>query len=289
MVSVIVPAYNEEKAIADILRNISKAMKDNFEQYEIIVINDGSTDRTAEIIEKEKHGAISVITHPENAGYGKSLLDGIVAAKYDCIAIIDADGSYSPEDIKRLYEYYPQYDMVVGSRQGKEYKRGFFKRPARVLFQYLVEYAAGRKVEDVNSGLRIFKRDIILKFKDSLCVGFSFTTTCTLVFLLNHYYAKYIPVSYLKREGRSKVRYWRDTLRAGQIIVEAILYYNPLKLFLLLAACNMFFGIIVGTINHFFLKIDLLLIVAAICIANFIPIFCIGLVSDQLKKAYGRF
>lgn len=286
MISVVIPVYNEEKAIAKMLIDVSQVMKDNFKDYEIIIVNDGSTDRTPEIIEKEKKGAMSIVTHPENMGYGKSLLDGIEAAKYGCVAIIDADGSYSPENIKSLYEYYPQYDMVVGVRQGREYKKGLFKKPARALFQYLVEYASGRKVEDVNSGLRIFKKDILLRFKDSLCNGFSFTTTSTLIFLLNHYYVKYLPVPYSKREGQSKVRYLRDTLRAGQIIIEVILYYNPVKLFLLIATWNAIFGIVVGVINYFFLKINFLSICTAICVANFIPIFCIGLIADQLKKIY---
>jgi Glycosyltransferases involved in cell wall biogenesis len=285
MISVIVPVFNEESGISSSLVSIEKSL-DNFIKYEIIVVNDGSTDGTAEKIKQCGVKNLIVINHIENLGYGKSLFDGIVSAKYNCIAIIDGDGSYPAESIKELYKYHPAYDMVVGARTGREYKRGVFKKPARILFQYLCEYAAGRKIPDVNSGLRIFKKDVVMKFQDSLCTGFSFTTTLTLLFLLNFYYVKYVPVGYLKREGDSKVKHFKDTLRAGQIIVQVILFYNPIKLFLLLAVGNATLGLGIGILNKLIFKSTLISMFCALCLASFIPIFCIGLIADQLKKIY---
>ena len=286
MISVIVPVYNEEKAVVDALKEVSRAMEAFAKKYEIIVVNDGSNDRTLEMVNGVKIANLRIIDHPENLGYGKALFDGIIAAQYECIAIIDGDGSYPAEKIKDLYSYYPKYDMIVGARHGKEYKRGLFKRPARMFFEYLAQYATGRKIPDVNSGLRIFKKSIVMKFQDSLCTGFSFTTTITLLFFLDHCYVKYIPVEYMKREGKSKVRHFKDTLRAAQIIVQAILYYNPIKLFLLIASCNAFLGITIGVINYFIFKSSVLAGIAAICAASFVPLFCMGLISDQLKKIY---
>jgi hypothetical protein len=205
---------------------------------------------------------------------------------YLCIAIIDGDGSYPADKISELYSYYPEYDMVVGARKGKEYKKGIFKRVARVMFNRLAEYASGKKIPDVNSGLRIFKKEIILRYKDSLCTGFSFTTTITLIFFLNHYYVKYVPIEYIKRKGTSKVRHLKDTFRAGQIIVETILYYNPIKLFLLLANINFFSGVLLGVTNHFYWEIGSLSILSAILVSSFIPIFCLGLIADQIRKLY---
>lgn len=285
MISVIIPVYNEEKAIAKTLADVDRALK-RFMEYEIIVVNDGSTDATLEKIRGAEPENLKVINSLENQGYGGSLFKGILAAKYDCIAIIDGDGSYPADKIIELYRHYPQYDMVVGARSGMEYRKGILKRPARLLFNYLVKYASGRKVPDVNSGFRMFKKDIVMKYHDSLCTGFSFTTTLTLIFLLNHYYVKYEPIEYFKREGKSKVRHFRDTLRAGQIIIEAILYYNPIKLFILFAGINSASGAAVGVLNHFFFKLDFLSIFAGICVASFIPIFSLGLLADQLKKIY---
>ena len=176
--------------------------------------------------------------------------------------------------------------MIVGARQGQEYRKGLFKRLARVLFQYLAEYATGRSIPDVNSGLRIFKKEVFSRFDDSFCAGFSFTTTLTLVFFINHYFVKYVPVDYLKREGKSKVKHFKDTLRAGQIIVQAILHYNPIKLFLLLATMNMIVGILAGMVNHFTFRWDFISYFAGFSIAAFIPIFCLGLIADQIRQIY---
>jgi glycosyltransferase involved in cell wall biosynthesis len=192
MISVIVPVFNEEEGVARTLNEVTAELASVVCPYELIVVNDGSTDRTLEVVRSLNLPHCTVINHVENLGYGKSLFDGILLAKNECIAIIDGDGSYPVKKIKELLAFFPLYDMVVGARQGKEYQKGTFKKPARMLFASLVEYASGRKVPDVNSGLRIFKRSIVLKFQDSLCTGFSFTTTLTLLFLLNHYFIKYV-------------------------------------------------------------------------------------------------
>jgi glycosyltransferase involved in cell wall biosynthesis len=285
MISVVVPVYNEEEVVVATLNDIVAAL-DGFVEYEIILVNDGSTDSSLEKVQTAGIKNLSIINHIENLGYGKSLYDGILLAKHDCVAIIDGDGSYPASSIRELYKYYPQYDMVVGARRGKEYTKGTFKRWARYLFKYLAEYASGKKVPDINSGLRIFRKDIVINYQDSLCTGFSFTTTITLIFLLNHYFVKYIPIDYFRRKGESKVKPFKDTLRAGQIILEAILYYNPIKLFLLFATCNAGLGLFLWVINYLFLTSPVLTVASAILMASFVPIFCLGMLADQLKKIY---
>ncbi len=106
---------------------------------------------------------------------------------------------------------------------------------ARWCFKILVEFTTGRNIPDINSGFRVFRRSHALPFFPAMSSGFSFTTTITLVYLLSGMGIHYVPIAYYKRQGRSKVRQFRDTLRALQIVVEAILRYNPIKAFLLLA------------------------------------------------------
>jgi polyisoprenyl-phosphate glycosyltransferase len=283
LISVIVPVYNEQDSVEITINSICKAL-DGFIDYEIIAVDDGSTDDSMKILRNCGVPNLKAIHHVENLGYGKSLFDGINEAAGNDIAIIDSDGSYNPEDFKRLIEFYPQYDMVVGARTGNEYKRGILKRTARWFFNYLAEYASGRGVPDINSGLRVFKKDIVMQFKESLCTGFSFTTTITLVFMMNHYFVKYVPVEYRKRRGKSKVNHVKDTLRAGQIIIQNILYYNPTKLFLLFAVVNTGFGIFLEILNHLTIKSTMVSIVAGLCAASFLPLFCLGLIADQIRR-----
>lgn len=236
MLSVIIPAYNEAAAIQQTIESIYSCLEKADITFEIIVVNDGSTDNTGKIAETVLKKRGYIIHHPQPGGYGHSLKDGVKNARYDLIAITDADGTYPNDRLPDLYKIVVEegYDMVVGARTGSEYRGTFLKMPARWVFLWLAEYATGQKIDDINSGLRVFKKEIVLKYIHTISNGFSFITTITLAAFLNGYFVKYIPINYYQRIGKSHIRYWRDSLRSLQIIVENILYYNPLKLFLLL-------------------------------------------------------
>ncbi len=231
-ITIVIPAYNEENVIGEVLEQIHKTLNDASLEHEVIVVDDGSTDNTGK--EAEEHGA-KVCQHPENLGYGRSLKDGISAASNDIIVITDADGTYPIDRIPDLVEHLEQYHMVIGARRGKTYRGSIKKRIGRWCFRALSQFATGRKIPDINSGLRVFRKSEITPFFPQISSGFSFTTTCTLAYMLNDYYVLYKSIKYEKRHGASKVRYGRDTLRALQIIIEAILFYNPIKIFILLA------------------------------------------------------
>lgn len=239
--SIIIPAYNEAGGIQETVTRVrALAVREGWE-HEVIVVDDGSTDTTAQ--EAEAAGA-RVVRHPMNAGYGLSLQHGIqnarypliANARYPLIAITDADGTYPIEELPALLQMVQEgFDMAVGARQGTEYKKGLWKYPARILFRWLAEYVAGRRIPDINSGLRIFRRDRVLPHLPYTCFGFSFTTSITLIFFLQGWFVGYRPIPYAKRIGASKVRHLRDTLRTAQIMVSIISRYNPIKLFLLIA------------------------------------------------------
>jgi glycosyltransferase involved in cell wall biosynthesis len=282
MISIIIPAYNEEQMIADTVQRGRKVLRDLFgDEGEVIVVDDCSKDKTYELAKAS--GAV-VVSHPHNAGYGRSLKDGIMKAKYDVIVITDSDGTYPIERIPDLYaEYQKGFDMVVGARQGKNYDESFKKKVLRKLLKFLVEYTAGRKIDDINSGLRIFSKSNIVKYFDTLCDTFSFTTSVTLAYMMTGKFVKYIPIEYHKRVGKSHVKLFKDTLRTLQYIIEAILFYNPIKIFLIFCFSTLFISVLslaVGLIwqikSGFYMCVGSLLV-------TFI-LFGLGMVSVLLKQ-----
>lgn len=232
--SVIIPALNEADGIVPTLDRVKAVAVAQGWDLELIVVDDGSTDDTGE---KARAAGATVIRHPTNGGYGLSLQDGIRAARHPYIAITDADGTYPVEDLPKIYSMVVDqgFDMAVGARTGTEYKKGLLKYPARILFRLLAEYVAGRRIPDINSGLRVMRREKLLPHLSRTCLGFSFTTSITLIFFLNGFFIGYTPIDYAARMGKSKVKHITDTLRTSQIMVSVISHYNPLKLFLLIA------------------------------------------------------
>ena len=154
----------------------------------------------------------TVVQHPQNRGYGRSLKSGIEQARYDLIAITDADGTYPAERLPELIGLSDRFHMVVGARTGQYHRGTWIKRTGRFFFRLLSEFAAGQKIPDINSGMRVFRRSDMLPFFPLICSGFSFTTTATLVYLLNDLCVHHVPIDYQCRRGQSKVNHFRDTL-----------------------------------------------------------------------------
>ncbi len=231
MISVVIPAFNEAASVATTVQTIKSILrKAGYEGAEVIVVDDGSTDDT---FGQAKKSDSRVLRNLQNMGYGFSLKRGIRTAKYDTIAIIDADGTYPLERLPDLLKAYEEgYHMVVGARTGEHYWESSLKGPLRLLLKYLVEFTAGRRIPDVNSGFRVFSKQEIIFYFPHLSNTFSFTTTSTLAYILTNRYIKYLPIDYMERVGSTKVRLFRDSLRVLQQIVETALHFNPFKIFL---------------------------------------------------------
>lgn len=231
--SIVLPAYNEEGAIEDSIRLLRDSLvkEDN---YELLVVNDGSTDRTGEILDAlvQAHpSSIRVIHHKTNRGYGAALKTGIRAAKSALIVITDADGTYPHDKIRDLVQTILATDvaMVVGSRTGEQVVYSKIRRIPKVFLKAYISWIAQTDVPDFNSGLRVFKREIVEKFLNILPNGFSFTTTITLAMITNHYPVIFSPINYHKRIGKSKIHPIRDTLRFTQLIIRTGMYFAPLR------------------------------------------------------------
>lgn len=231
--TVVLPAFNEQDSIVEVIHKVQQTLLAEGAEYEIIVVDDASTDETGRLAAE---AGARVIRNPENLGYGASLRRGIAVAQHEYIVIADADGTYPvariPELVKPLDE---GYDMVVGARYGRYYENSLVKTISRWLFKRLSEFVVGRRIPDINSGFRGFRKTALLPALPYTSAGFSFTTTITLIFFAQGLFVKYVPVEYFQRQGKSKVNYFRDSLRALQAICEVILRFNPLKMFLLLS------------------------------------------------------
>lgn len=281
-VSIVIPVYNEEESILELLQGLSQFLEKNDIHHEVIVVNDGSKDRTAEII-RESGLRVELIEHGRNRGYGASLKTGIKSAQYDYVVTIDADGTYHYQDIKMLLEEAVENDMVVAARTGHHVSIPVIRRPAKWAITKLANYLTGKHIPDLNSGFRLLKKNIVNKFVKILPDGFSFTATITLAMLTNNYKIKYITTNYYKRKGKSKIRPIRDTINFVQLIARTILYFDPLKIFLPVSAI-MFFASAVVFFYTLFFKEKLRDTTVLLLFLTGIILLAIGMLSDVVVK-----
>ena len=225
-VSIIIPAYNEENGIIDVINEIETLLVEKKINNEIIIVDDGSTDKTKEKVSSTN---ARLIEHQQNRGYGAALKTGIKASIYDQIAIIDADGTYPVNYLVELINSKKSYDMVVGARIGKNVSIPLIRRPAKWALNKLANFLTNYKIPDLNSGLRLFKKNSLLKFLHILPDGFSFTTTITIAMITNNLNVKYISIDYEKRIGKSKIRPIYDTLNFISLITRMVIYFKPLR------------------------------------------------------------
>jgi glycosyltransferase involved in cell wall biosynthesis len=232
--TLVVPVYNESTAIPGAVERL-RALRERVDfPMEVIFVDDGSTDGTEAVLGELKTGApgeLRSIAHRRNRGYGAAIKTGVRAARYDTIAITDADDTYPSDRIPDMYRAMraTNDDMVVGARVGPQVRIPLLRRPAKWLLTRLARFLSGERIPDINSGLRVMTRELVERFWRILPDGFSFTTTITLAALTNGYRVAFTPIDYFRRKGRSKIRPIRDTLRFTQLIIRTCLYFNPLK------------------------------------------------------------
>ena len=235
--SIIIPCYNEKNAIRDTIESIRSVIHDSkMNDVEIICVNDGSTDGSEHVLNalarEHQTGDLLVVHHNRNQGYGAALKTGIRRSQKTYICITDADGTYPNERIPDLIDQITtqDLDMVVGARVGPNVDYSKIRSIPKMILVPWVSFLCGTDVPDMNSGLRIFRRDRSLDFLKLLPDGFSFTTTITICLLRNRYAVEFTPISYAKRIGKSHIKPVRDTLRFTQLILRTGMYFAPMRL-----------------------------------------------------------
>lgn len=279
LVSIVLPCYNEEKAVAKVIRDVRAVMEEHKINHEILVIDDKSTDRTAEIAEAE---GVRLIRHRINRGSGAARRTGTIAARGEIIVMLDADGTYEPKTIPKMLSYFPDYDQVNGARTSEKGTYKLLRFSAKWVLRQIAIYISGYKIPDLNTGLKAYNRDVMLKYLWVLPDGFSCVTTMTLAFMTNGHPVKYVPTPYYKRIGKSKFHPIKDTLKYLTTILRMITFFRPLRVYMPVAGILFFGGLLKSLIDLTLLErrslqeSDIILICCGVLIAG------IGLLAELI-------
>ncbi len=278
-ISIILPAFQEEQGISPLLGRIRAVMDKLGRPWEILVVDDGSTDGTAA---RAREAGARVIIHPYNIGNGAAVKTGIREARGRVIVMMDADGQHDPSDIPRLLETIGPYDMVVGART-KESETSLHRDLANKVYNWFASYICNRRIEDLTSGFRAIKTHAARAFLYLLPNTYSYPTTLTLAIVRSGQSLKYVPVKTARRIGRSKIRLFRDGTRFFFIIMKIATLFSPMKVFLPVSALMFLTGVGYGLIRIFFFG-GRYGPTSAMLITMSVVVFMVGLVSEQVAQ-----
>ncbi|CAN5899229.1 N/A [soil metagenome] len=228
-ISVVLPVYNEVGHIAFEVDRIRKNLEAGDRPFEVIVVDDGSTDGSSELLQEME--GIHLLRLPVNQGVGVARKWGTMQAQGDVVVWTDADMTYPNEDIAALVDQLEGFDQVVGARQTTGGSRNVFRHFAKWTIRRLAGYLTGKDIPDLNSGYRAFRRDAAAQYLHMFPRGFSCVTTLTMAFMTNGYSVKYVPIDYQPRAGESKFHWWWDTRRYLMQVVRMTLMWEPLRVF----------------------------------------------------------
>jgi glycosyltransferase involved in cell wall biosynthesis len=281
-VSIVIPAFNEESGVQPVVVELREILQRHGIRGEIIVVDDGSTDATARAAAA---AGARVIRHRSNRGYGAALRTGIPAATYDIITITDADYTYPAEHIPNLLAELESADMVVGARIGRNVQIPLIRRPVKWALNHLANYLSNARIPDLNSGLRAFRRDVVMQYFPILPDQFSWTTTITLAMHCDKYAVSYLPINYRERKGRSKIMPW-DAGSFLILILRTSMLFRPLRVFLPLVFAFLAYGLIKMTID--LSHQPSVSASAALALVSALLILLIGMLGDMVATRLGR-
>lgn len=277
-ITVVIPAFNEEESIAEVTRGVAEALRDR--ETEILVVDDGSRDATAE---RAREAGARVVPHPANRGYGAALKTGIRQASHEWIALIDADGQHDARDILRLMEAVGErFDMMIGARDESSFQYAS-RMPGKRILQWIAAFLVGERPDDVNSGLRVFRKRDATPYFSILPNGFSFTTTLTLAMIKDALRVGFIPIQTSDRKGRPSTVSLRDGFTTLLLILRIATLFNPLKVFLPISVTLFVLGAVYGAGNILFNELNIP-DGASLLVITSIVVFFFGLLADQLAS-----
>ena len=277
-VSIVIPAFNEEKAIGTTLDAVTAAVASSPRRYEVIVVNDGSSDGTGEVARAK---GVHVVTHRRNRGYGASLKSGTLAAKGAVVLFYDADNQFEPADIDRMVSELGNLDAVLGARTAGSHAP-FSRRGGKKVLGWLANYLARTRIPDLNCGLRAIRREVLLDYLHLLPNGFSASTTTTLVLLKEGHDVRFLPVTVKKRIGKSTVKPIKDGVDTALLIVRLTTLLDPFRVFGPVSLVFFLFGVAWGS---YYIHLGRGLSTASLfMLVSSVIIFFFGLLADQVAS-----
>jgi glycosyltransferase involved in cell wall biosynthesis len=279
--SIIVPVYNEREAVEAVLDSIRDAGISA--PFEIVAVDDGSTDGSAEILERlAAEGRIRITRHEQNVGYGAALKTGISAARADMVMIIDGDGSYPVKHFDQFVALAADHDMVVGARVTAILQEPKIRTVVKRFIIRMLKVLADIDVPDLNSGLRLMRREQVMRYFHLLPDGISFTSTITLILLSENRPVAFVPIDYFARTGASKFKPLRDTLGILLLILRTFLYFNPLKVFVPAAAGLAALSLLIGAGSALLGRF--MDVTTVVVFLTAVQVLVLGLVADLIAK-----
>ena len=253
-VTVVLPCYNEQDHVLAELERITAAMDASGYRYELLVIDDKSTDSTLDVLKQAlpSYPRMRLMPFRTNGGSGTARRIGSAEAHGRVVVWTDADMTYPNERIPEFVRYLdenPDVDQVVGARTSEQGTHKVLRVPAKWLIRKTAERLASAKIPDLNSGLRAFRREVALPYLRLLPPGFSCVTTLTMSFLSNQHPVDYLHIDYAKRAGTSKFHFVKDAYRYILQVLRMVMYFNPIKVLMPLGLVMLGVGFVKGVVD----------------------------------------
>jgi glycosyltransferase involved in cell wall biosynthesis len=287
--TIVLPCFNEQDHVIAEIERISVAMDSSPFSYELLVIDDKSTDNTLQVLRDAapRYPHMRLVAFRRNGGSGTARRIGTHAARGRTVVWTDADMTYPNERIPEFIQYLvdePDVDQVVGARTSEQGTAKLLRVPAKWVIRRIAESLSSTKIPDLNSGLRAFRREVSLPYLRLLPPGFSCVTTITMSFLSNQHAIDYLPIDYAKRAGVSKFHFVRDAYRYILQVLRMVMYFNPIKVLMPLALWIFGIGVVKGIVDivryHFRLTTNsILLILTGLIIGS------IALLADLIVRS----
>lgn len=281
LLTILLPTYNEEEAICQVLDDILAVVEPMNISFELIVLDDGSTDGTRAACDARPR--VKVVTHQHNRGNGAARTTGVKASRGRYVLMMDADGTYPAADIPAMLKEAENADMVIGARTSEKGTLKVLRSSAKNLIRLLASYMTQTHIPDLNSGMRIIRRELIAQFFSILPTTHSWVSTITMAFLSSGYTVKWMPIAYFKRIGRSTFHPIRDTYNYLTLVVRTIMYFNPLRAFIPISLFLLAFGLAkmifdIVSYNWHFAPSTVMLMM------TWIQVTAIGLLADLIVR-----